>query len=127
VFSTNQQTLVSLNSKDGKYGWNDDDSRQGWVQGRGWVGQDFWTQLLREGHQLGSFYLPEFADFSQDGVFLYKTAAGGITRDIARAQRVFAGSAMPKFEINRMVELRYVFQTFRRFDVATCHCRTSCF
>jgi len=114
VFSTNQQTLVSLNSKDGKYGWNDDDSRQGWVQGRGWVGQDFWTQLLREGHQLGSFYLPEFADFSQDGVFLYKTAAGGITRDIARAQRVFAGSAMPKFEIGWSNYVTF----FKHFDAS---------
>ncbi len=98
VFSTNKQTLVSLSSSDGKYGWTNN-RHEGGVSGRGMVGGEAYTQIIREGESLGTFWLPEFAGFSQDGVFLYKTAAGGVTRDITKAQRYNAGSAQPMFEV----------------------------
>jgi len=114
VFSTNRQTLVSLSSDCGEFGWSDYDNRVGWVQGRGWVGPNYWTQLIREGQQLGSFYLPRFVGFSPDGAFLYRTAAGGATRNPMMAERAFVGSAMPRFEIGWSNQVQF----FRHFDAS---------
>jgi iron complex outermembrane receptor protein len=114
VFSTNRQVLVSLSSKDGQFGWNEEASRVGWVEGRGWVGQDYWTQLIREGQQLGMFYLPRFVDFSPDGAFRLVSTTGGVTREFSRAERFFAGSAMPKFEIGWSNYVTF----FRHFDAS---------
>ena len=113
VFSTNKQKLVSLVSSDGMYGW-DNNRKEGYVNGRGLVGGENYTQIVREGEALGTFWLPEFAGFSQDGAFLYKTAAGGVTRDITKAQRYNAGSAQPLFELG----WSNYFTFFKNFDAS---------
>jgi iron complex outermembrane receptor protein len=43
--------------------------------------------------------MPEFAGISQDGKFLFYTAAGGVTRDITMAERRVVGDAQPDFEL----------------------------
>jgi iron complex outermembrane receptor protein len=83
----------------------------GWIEGRGWVGPDYWTQRLQEGHSLGTFYLPEFVRL-YNGEFIYVSNAGGLTNNWADAPRKVAGSAMPKFEIGWS---NYV--TYKNFDV----------
>lgn len=43
--------------------------------------------------------MPEYAGLSDDGKFLFYTAAGGVTRDVSKAERRVVGSAQPKFQI----------------------------
>ncbi len=99
AFSKNIQKLESLNSSDGQFTWTEADQKRGWLQGRGLVGQENWTILIQEGIELGSFYMPEFAAFSADGQFLFYTESGGVTRNLADAERRFVGSAIPDFEL----------------------------
>ncbi len=99
AFSRNVQKLESLNSSDGLFTWTEADQKRGWLQGRGLVGQENWTILIQEGFELGSFYMPEFAAFSNDGQFLFYTESGGVTRNLADAERRYVGSALPDFEL----------------------------
>jgi iron complex outermembrane receptor protein len=43
--------------------------------------------------------MPEYAGLSQDGKFLFYTAAGGVTRELELAERRVVGSAQPDFEL----------------------------
>ncbi len=94
-FSRNRQKVLKLSND--KYKWHE--MHVGWIVGRGLVGQDNWTQIIKEGYELGTFYLPEFAGFSQDGYFLFYTAAGGVTRHPEDAERRVVGHALPRFSI----------------------------
>ncbi|MCF8295341.1 MAG: SusC/RagA family TonB-linked outer membrane protein [Bacteroidales bacterium] len=111
-FSKNIQELVSLESSDGIFMWSEAEKYQGWLAGRGLVGESNWTIYLTPGHELGSFYMPEFAKISDDGAFLFYTAAGGITRDLASAERRWVGSALPDFEAGWSN-----FITYKNFDI----------
>lgn len=93
TFSTNINKVDKLSS--GIYQWKD--KQRSYISARGMVGQ--WTQYLDEGMSLGTWYLPHFVSFSSDGAFLYQTAAGGVTRDVTKAERINCGSAMPKANI----------------------------
>lgn len=110
-FAKNIQKLVSLSSSDSAFVWTEADQKRGWLSGRGLVGSENWTMLLSPGYELGSFYMPEFAKISDDGVFLFYTAAGGITRDLAAAERRYVGSALPDFEVGWSN-----FITYKNFD-----------
>lgn len=93
--STNKQKVVSLSND--QYNWSL--MKLGWLAGQGLVGEENWTQALADSFDLGTFYIPEFAGLSDDGKFLYYTAAGGVTRDLSKAERRKVGSAQPKFTI----------------------------
>ncbi|MBK8491485.1 MAG: SusC/RagA family TonB-linked outer membrane protein [Saprospirales bacterium] len=93
TFSTNQQKTVSLSND--KYDL--DEIRTLYVSGRGLVGGENWTQLIKPGYEIGTFFLPEYAGLSDDGKFLFYTAAGGVTRDVDLAERRAVGSAQPDF------------------------------
>ncbi|MGM0551371.1 MAG: SusC/RagA family TonB-linked outer membrane protein [Bacteroidota bacterium] len=95
--SRNVQKVNSLSSDE--FEWAESDKKQGWLSGRGLVGDQNWTQLVDEGYALGTFYMPEYAGLSSDGKFLFYTAAGGVTRDVAAADRRVVGNALPEFEI----------------------------
>lgn len=95
VFTTYKQEVVSLSNDE--FNWSE--LRTGWLSGRGLVGDLNWTQIVEPGKSLGTWYMPEFAGLSQDGKFLFYTAAGGVTRDLAAAERRVVGSAQPDFEI----------------------------
>lgn len=95
VFSTYKQEVISLSND--QFNWSE--LRDGWLSGRGLVGDLNWTQIVEPGKQLGTWYMPEYAGLSTDGKFLFYTAAGGVTRNLADAERRVVGDAQPDFEI----------------------------
>ncbi len=99
TFSTNKQNVISLSDTTSGFNWSDGDKKQGWLSGRGLVGDQNWTQLVEEGYELGTFYMPEYAGLSSDGKFLFYTEAGGVTRNVDEAERRVVGHALPDFEI----------------------------
>jgi iron complex outermembrane receptor protein len=95
TFSTYKQNVVSI-SNDKFYS---DELHEGWLSGRGLVGDLNWTQIVKPGMELGTWFMPEYAGLSADGKFLFYTASGGVTRDLEKAERRNMGSAQPKFEL----------------------------
>ncbi len=95
TFSKNKQTVEELSND--LFSWTE--RKEGWLSGRGLVGDENWTQMIRPGWALGTFYMPEYAGLSADGKFLFFTAAGGVTRDISKAERRVMGTAQPIFEM----------------------------
>ncbi len=120
TFSTNKQDVVDLGSK-----YEIVEMKVGGVSGPGLVGGENWTQIVRPGLELGTFYLPEYAGLTADGKFLFYTAAGGVTRDITMAERRIAGSAMPDFEFGwsnnikffKNIELNFAFRSVWGYDL----------
>ncbi len=109
-FSRNRQRIVSLSNE--QYEWSA--IHEGWISGRGLVGQENWTQIIQPGYELGTFYLPEYAGLSDDGYFLFYTAAGGVTRFVSQAERRVVGHALPRFSIGWSNSLKL----FKRIDVS---------
>lgn len=97
TYSSYKQNVVSLS--DGKFRYTANGTKEGWLQGRGLVGDQNWTQIVREGESLGTFFMPEFAGISGSGKFLFYTAAGGVTSELKDAERRVVGHALPKFEM----------------------------
>ncbi|MDA8886515.1 SusC/RagA family TonB-linked outer membrane protein [Bacteroidia bacterium] len=87
----NKQETISL----GDLASNELGIKKLYVSGRGLVGGDNYTQLIKPGHEIGSFFLPVFVQYSTDGKFLFESETGGVTRDINKAKRQFVGSAQP--------------------------------
>jgi len=110
VFARNKQKVVSLSGEG--FEWTEGDQKEGWLSGRGLVGDQNWTQLIEEVYELGTFYMPEYADLSQDGKFLFWTAAGGVTRNVEDAERRVVGTALPDFEAG----WSNYFTFFKNFD-----------
>lgn len=108
--STNRQQTISLGDAD----LDEIGLRKLFVSGRGLVGNNNYTQIILPGYEIGSFFLPVFAGFTEDGKFLYETAAGGVTRDITRAERQFVGSAQPDL----IVGWSNYFQFFDNWDAS---------
>ncbi len=95
VFSTYQQDVISLSND--KYEWSQ--LQVGYLSGPGLVGDLNWTQIVKPGEELGTWYMPQYAGLSQDGKFLFYTASGGVTRELEQAERRVVGSAQPDFEL----------------------------
>lgn len=110
TFAHNKMNVISLS--DDKYSW--DILKVGYLQGRGLVGNENWTQIVAPGYQIGTFYMPEYAGISQDGAFLFYTAAGGVTRDVTAAERRVVGQALPKFTVG----LSNYFTLFKNLDLS---------
>jgi len=94
IFSTNKQEVISI---DGGL-FSVTDINEGYVSGPGMVGGSNHSQVVRTGLELGTFVMPEYAGISGDGVFLFYTEAGGVTRNIADAEQRIVGNALPDFE-----------------------------
>jgi iron complex outermembrane receptor protein len=109
VFSTYTQEVVNLSND--QYPWSR--LREGWLSGPGLVGDLNWTQVVDPGFEIGTWYIPEYAGLSQDGKFLFHTAAGGVTRDLEQAERRAVGSAQPDFEIGWSNYLTF----YKNFDL----------
>lgn len=110
VFARNKQKVISLSGEG--FEWTEGDKKEGWLSGRGLVGDQNWTQLIEEGYELGTFYMPEYAGLSGDGKFLFWTAAGGVTRNVEDAERRVVGTALPDFEAG----WSNYFTFFKNFD-----------
>lgn len=103
IFSAYKQEVVSLSND--KFEWTR--LQEGYLDGRGLVGDINWTQIIAPGYSIGTWYMPEYAgivpqnfpDESLRGQWLFYTAAGGITTDPQLAERRVMGKALPDFEI----------------------------
>ena len=109
VFSSYTQNIISLSND--KYEWSQ--LEEGWLSGPGLVGDRNWTQVVKPGVPIGTWFMPEFAAFSHDGKYLFYTAAGGVTREITKAERRVVGNAQPDFEIG----WSNYFTFFNNFDL----------
>jgi len=97
TYSTYEQTVVNLSDKDMDLNWSAD--KEGYIAGRGLVGDLNWTQIIQPGYSVGTWYIPEYAGISDDGKFLFYTASGGVTREASKAERRYMGDANPDFEL----------------------------
>lgn len=121
TFSTNRQKTISLGSDEFPLG----EIPALYVSGRGLVGGINYAQVIRPGVALGTFVMPEYAGLSDDGKFLFYTAAGGVTRDVSRAERRIVGSAQPDFQlgwsnyfnINKNLDVSFSFRGVFGYDV----------
>ena len=121
TFAANKQKTNSIGNDDYKL----DEVKLLYVEGRGLVGGENWTQILKPGVALGTFYLPEYAGLSDDGKFLFYTAAGGVTRDATLAERRIVGNAQPdftlgwvnNFEIGKGFDASLAFRAVVGFDI----------
>jgi iron complex outermembrane receptor protein len=110
VFSSYTQNVVSLSNDK----FQMEELHEGWLSGRGLVGDLNWTQVVKPGMPLGTWYMPEYAGLSTDGKFLFYTASGGVTRDLEKAERRNVGSAQPKFELG----WSNYFTIYKNFDAS---------
>ncbi len=110
VFSTYRQEVISLSNE--QFQWAR--MQEGWLSGPGLVGAQNWTQTVEPGIPIGTWYMPEYAGLSHDGMFLFYTAAGGVTRDLELAERRVVGSAQPDFELG----WSNFFEIYRNFDAS---------
>ena len=95
TFSANKQKTISLGNDEFPLG----EIPTLFVSGRGLVGGINNAQVIRPGLAVGTFVMPEYAGLSDDGKFLFYTAAGGVTRDVSKAERRVVGSAQPDFQL----------------------------
>jgi TonB-dependent starch-binding outer membrane protein SusC len=95
TFSSYKQDVVNLSNND--FPWSR--MQESYLSGPGLVGDLNWTQIVDPGMPLGTWYIPEYAGLSQDGFFLFKTAVGGVTRELQLAERKNMGNAQPTFEL----------------------------
>jgi len=89
----NRQDVISLSK--GNYKWSP--IHEGWLSGRGLVGNENWTQIVAPGYEVGTFYMPKYAGLNSQGKFLFYTAAGGVTSNLAFAERRAVGHALPRW------------------------------
>lgn len=121
TFTKNKQETVRLSNDL----YDLDEIKTLYVSGRGLVGGENWTQIVRPGVEIGSFFLPEYAGLSDDGKFLFYTEAGGVSRDVTKAERRFVGSAQPDFtlgwsnyvELGKGFDVSFAFRAVVGFDV----------
>lgn len=100
-FNKNYITKLSDESK----GFNYKQTTSGGVGGNGIMNTN--TQILIEGHPVGSFYGYKFAGFKNDGTWMFETPAGGFTSDPNEGQRQVIGNAQPLFTYGWNNVIRY--------------------
>jgi iron complex outermembrane receptor protein len=72
--------------------------KEGYLSGRGIIGDEIWVTGLITGEEAGTFYLPKYVAL-KDGKFIYESESGGYTTDLAQAKRYAVGTAAPDLEI----------------------------
>ena len=90
----NKSKLVDL----GDYFDEGDIRKEGYISGRGLVGEEYYTTGIMEGEEIGSFYLPVYVALL-DGEFIYESETGGFTDKLSEAKREIIGTAAPDIEI----------------------------
>jgi len=122
TFSSFNQKVESIDG--GKYSVTE--LHEGWVSGPGLVGGSNWTQIVRTGDELGTFYMFEDAgQLYSTGEFLFTTAAGGYAVNPSEDDRQIVGHALPDFELgwsNQLTiynnfELNFAFRAIIGHDI----------
>jgi TonB-dependent starch-binding outer membrane protein SusC len=102
VGAYNENEIVSLNSGEFNVGL----IRYNSFGGRGL--SDVFASVLRPGHSLGEFLIPQFAGFDADGNMLFEAEDGGEpTKDNSKAKRVESGVALPRVTGSFINSFRY--------------------
>jgi len=74
--------------------------KEGYVSGRGLVGDESYVTGILVGEQIGAFYVPVFTAIDPiTGRFIYRSKAGGFTDQLSEAQRMVIAGAAPKAEL----------------------------
>jgi iron complex outermembrane receptor protein len=95
VLARNKSKFTDL----GRYTTAEDGVRhEGFISGRGMVGEQYYVSGVGLGQEVGAFYLPEYVTL-QDGSFIYVSNSGGYTTELVDAKRSFIGSPNPDVEI----------------------------
>ena len=95
VLARNKSKFTDL----GRYTTAEDGVRhEGFISGRGMVGEQYYVSGVGLGQEVGAFYLPEYITL-QDGSFIYVSKSGGYTTELVDAKRTFLGSPNPDVEI----------------------------
>ena len=93
--SHNQSKFTDL----GKFATDQDNIRHdGFISGRGMVGDQYYVTGIAVGHEVGAFYLPQYVSLL-NGSAIYISKSGGYTAILAEAKREFVGSANAKVEL----------------------------
>lgn len=82
----------------GAYAPQDGVRKEGWLSGRGLIGDQNWVTGVIKGEPLGAFYIPVYVTM-KDGKFVYKSKSGGYTDELSLAQREIVGTAAPDLEL----------------------------
>ncbi|MFU8844463.1 MAG: SusC/RagA family TonB-linked outer membrane protein [Bacteroidales bacterium] len=72
--------------------------KEGYISGRGMVGEEYYLIGIAVGQEVGAFYLPEYVGIV-NGEFIYVSESGGFTNELSKAKRQFVGSANPDLEL----------------------------
>jgi TonB-dependent starch-binding outer membrane protein SusC len=72
--------------------------KEGYISGRGMVGEENYVTGIMVGEETGSFYLPTYVTM-KDGVFIYESKTGGYTDKLSDAKRTVVATAAPKVEL----------------------------
>jgi TonB-dependent starch-binding outer membrane protein SusC len=91
----NQSKILDL----GEY-FNEKDGvrKEGYISGRGMVGEEYYVTGILVGEKIGAFYLPTYVTL-QDGKFVFKSKTGGFTDKLSEAERTVIACAAPDLEI----------------------------
>jgi TonB-dependent starch-binding outer membrane protein SusC len=91
----NQSKILDL----GEY-FNEEDGvrKEGYISGRGMVGDEYYITGILVGEKIGAFYLPTYVTL-QDGQFVFKSKTGGFTDKLSEAERTVIACAAPDVEI----------------------------
>jgi TonB-dependent starch-binding outer membrane protein SusC len=83
----------------GEY-FNEEDGvrKEGFISGRGMVGEEYYVTGILVGEKIGAFYLPVYVTM-QGGEFIYKSINGGFTDNLSEAKREIVGCAAPILEV----------------------------
>jgi len=72
--------------------------QEGYLTGRGLIGNLNYITGLIAGQDIGAFYLPTYVGL-KNGLFVYESESGGYTTDLSQAKRTVVGTPTPKVEI----------------------------
>ncbi len=80
--------------------FNEEDGvrKEGYISGRGMVGDEYYLTGIIVGEKIGSFYLPIYKSL-QEGEFIYESKNGGYTDNLSEAKREIVGCAAPWLEL----------------------------
>lgn len=87
--------------------------KEGYVSGRGMVGEEYYLTGIMVNEEVGAFYLPTYVTL-KDGKFIYVSKTGGFTDVLSDAKRTVIGTAAPKLEIGWSNSLTL----YKRWNVA---------
>jgi TonB-dependent starch-binding outer membrane protein SusC len=72
--------------------------KEGYVSGRGVVGDQYYLTGIMVGQDIGAFYLPKYVTI-KDGAFIYESISGGYTNNLSEAKRTVVATPTPKVEL----------------------------